>query len=612
MNDNANVSMYSAINTLMTESLWGKSSSVNSLIANLRSEVQEFIDACKKNNSENIKEEASDILMIVMCLIYMDDHFETLNPDELALRIVEKLRWRYGHLFSNEILEDDKEEFQYWENAKAIEKKMQLMFCDNTVCEGFQKIDYNNIEFKDNRFCCKLCGKELVPSFRNMLFYRFKRNANKYFQDICEAAKMFYEGNRQAAVLLQVDHPESFRALSCYLDTIKADRSVPQGVIEEYLMRKFHITNSDIQSFFYLASNLAIKMKKQDYLMETYYTSIVNGNYLAKEQYTLTDWRTIRKKITQLRFDIEKKIDKINGFQARSWDNQVVQKYLLKLPKHDNLVPIIECMSIMHYVKQEVRDLTIELSNMYNCIVGCRFCASGNLPGNAFALQPIDYLRQLNTCIQETGVDPNDFDNFFVSFAGIGEPSFVFKKVTIAMVMIRDLYPSVQFNIATFGYLKECFDYWNCNMLPIRTIQIPLYHIDTVKLKEIIKALPTNYDLIDVIQNAVLYKKGHPECRVKINYIPFKGVNDSDEDVIVFINALKQFKDDIVIKISYLNYTKPAEENGYVSSGRNRLIELNKMFCDNGFDTYIFGTENNTEVGCGQLSQNHISDSSWC
>ena len=104
MNDNANVSMYSAINTLMTESLWGKSSSVNSLIANLRSEVQEFIDACKKNNSENIKEEASDILMIVMCLIYMDDHFETLNPDELALRIVEKLRWRYGHLFSNEIL----------------------------------------------------------------------------------------------------------------------------------------------------------------------------------------------------------------------------------------------------------------------------------------------------------------------------------------------------------------------------------------------------------------------------------------------------------------------------------------------------------------------------
>ena len=603
--------MWDSIKTLMTKSFWGKNSSTNSLIGNLRSETQELINACKENNIESIQEEASDVLMIMLCLVYIHDYESVFDPEELPIRVIEKLNWRYNSLFSDETYQSDKEEFQQWEDAKTIEKKMQLMFCANSDCKGFRKAGFESIEYRDNRFYCKLCGREIVPSNTSMIFYRY-RKSNKYLRDICEAANRFSEGNHQAVNLLQADHPDAFRALVYYLDSEKKEDMISLSVLIELLGRKYRISEEDIDTFLNLIREQSNEMNKQMNMIENYYISIKSGNYHVKSQYSTNEWRDIKNSITKLQFDVLKRVDKINQFQARSWDNQIVHKYLLELSKDGKRKLIIECMTIIHYKKQKSVDLTIELSNMYNCVLGCRFCASGDLPGTVKCLEPLDYVRQLNTCISKTGVSPEDYDNFYVSFAGIGEPSFVYESITIAMYMIHDLYPNVRFNIATFGYKKECFRYWSQKDLPIRTIQIPLYHTDTNRLESIVTTLPNNYSVLDIIEEALQYKKSHPECRIKLNYIPFSGINDSDSDVYHFIKLFEPYKKELAVKISYLNYTKPAEKNGFITSGTSRLQEIRDLFQDNGYEAYIFGTENNTEVGCGQLSQNHISDNSSC
>lgn len=85
------------------------------------------------------------------------------------------------------------------------------------------------------------------------------------------------------------------------------------------------------------------------------------------------------------------------------------------------------------------------------------------------------------------------------------------------------------------------------------------------------------------------------------------GINDSDEQVGEFIKLLSSIKNEIEVRISFLNYTKQAEKYGYVSPSFERLREIEKRLKNEGFECYAFGNLSNEEIGCGQLVQNKIS-----
>lgn len=304
------------------------------------------------------------------------------------------------------------------------------------------------------------------------------------------------------------------------------------------------------------------------------------------------------------KFEVVKKISKSIDFNSRNWDKERIDKYLLKYDDKR----IIESMVIVHLKDDIPRDLTIEISNMYNCVVGCIFCASGSLPESKIFLTADDYLKQVETCLEESNLDPNDYPNFYISFAGIGEPSLVKEEIAKGINLIKEKYNNIQVNIATTGFDSSCFNYWNKMNLPIRTLQLSCYAFDLEKIKYIIKNIPKNYNLFDNIKNAIKYKNNHNICRVKINYVVLKELNDSDEDINNLINCLNEFKNDIIIKISFLNYTKKCKENNLISPNKEDMLKIKNILIDNGFKCYLFGTENNTELGCGQLVQNHISN----
>lgn len=304
------------------------------------------------------------------------------------------------------------------------------------------------------------------------------------------------------------------------------------------------------------------------------------------------------------KFEVVEKISKSIDFNSRNWNKERIDKYLLKYDDKR----IIESMVIVHLKDDIPRDLTIEISNMYNCVVGCIFCASGSLPESKIFLTADDYLKQVETCLEESNLNPNDYPNFYISFAGIGEPSLVKEEIAKGINLIKEKYNNIQVNIATTGFDSSCFNYWNKMNLPIRTLQLSCYAFDLEKIKYIIKNIPKNYNLFDNIKNAIKYKNNHNICRVKINYVVLKELNDGDEDINNLINCLNEFKNDIIIKISFLNYTKKCKENNLISPNKEDMLKIKNILIDNGFKCYLFGTENNTELGCGQLVQNHISD----
>ena len=302
-------------------------------------------------------------------------------------------------------------------------------------------------------------------------------------------------------------------------------------------------------------------------------------------------------------FNIKKIYNKEMYYKSRSWNRQRVQKFLLA---YDN-ERILECMLIIHYNNEQSRDLTIELSNMYNCIVGCQFCASGNLKQSAVELSEYDYIAQINTCLKYSDVDPNNYENFYISFYGIGEPSVVYRRIGNVIPVIKRKFLHAQFNIATFGFNEKCFDYWREFTPDIRTLQIPFYSSNRNTLKKIVRNLPDNYDFVKVLKQAIGYKKYHEKCRVKINYIVIQDCNDNVDEVKKLMEILYPYLSMICIRISYLNYTRIGKRNGYISASTYKIKEIYDLLSSRRFECYIFGTEKNIEVGCGQLLQNHIS-----
>ena len=168
-------------------------------------------------------------------------------------------------------------------------------------------------------------------------------------------------------------------------------------------------------------------------------------------------------------FEIVEKISKLIDYNSRSWNKERIDRYLLKYDSER----IIECMTIVHMKDTIPVDLTIEISTMYNCVVGCRFCASGSLPETNIFLTAEDYMKQVETCLKYSNENPNNYPNFYIAFTGIGEPSIVKEQIAKGINIIKKKYSNVQVNIATTAFDNTCFDYWDSMNLPIRTSQLP-------------------------------------------------------------------------------------------------------------------------------------------
>lgn len=600
-NDNRDVMQY--IQTLMEESFWGKSSSKDSLKGNFLSEVKEFLFACQHDDIENAKEEASDVFMIILCLLYQIKKSEGEDyADDVMQGVIDKLTRRYGHLFDDslEVLSPEKE-LDKWKDSKEIENVRNYMFCDNAKCSCYGSMGDINIVYSNGEFICNVCNKKIRPSKRNVFFWS-KKDRKKYFELFAAMICEYASGSQN--VFLEIQEKYGY-LIQCLAKEIEECQEKEQ-IFCKYISQKYSVDSDIVENF---CKEILIIFKTMSKTVEDYYSAVRSGLRDILEKYDEKDRVNIKMQLGKKTMDVVKRVDNVTRFSSRNWDNQLVNKFLMSYKKNGK-DRILEAQVIIHYKGEETTDLTIEISNMYNCIVGCRFCASAALPETVEYLEPIDYVRQINTCVKESGIKPEEFQNFFVSFAGIGEPSVVIDNILQGMEMIRDLYPHVKFNIASLGFNLKAFDKLEEEDLPVRTIQIPYYSGDYYTLKGIVDNLPQDYSFEKVFSRVLKYQSKHKECRIKVNYLVMKDKNDNKDEMDTIINLVKKYVsnyESFSVKVSFLNYTRPGVENDFVSPGKEALFGISQYFNDNSVPNYVFGSFENNGTGCGQLAQGHIS-----
>ena len=104
-----------------------------------------------------------------------------------------------------------------------------------------------------------------------------------------------------------------------------------------------------------------------------------------------------------------------------------------------------------------------------------------------------------------------------------------------------------------------------------------------------------------MLKSALSYRKAYNTCKIKINIIIIKGFNDSIKTIREIANYLDVYKKNIIIKISFLNPTITSLGKNMYSPTRKKMNQINSFFIDKNFDSYIFGSDENTNMGCGQL-----------
>ena len=103
--------------------LWDKKQTHESLIKYLKEETGEFIQAVKKGDNENMKEELGDILLQVMFHSQIAKKHGKFTIDDVIDTLSAKLRRRHPHVFANTKVNSVDEILSNWKKIKKSEKK---------------------------------------------------------------------------------------------------------------------------------------------------------------------------------------------------------------------------------------------------------------------------------------------------------------------------------------------------------------------------------------------------------------------------------------------------------------------------------------------------------
>jgi len=548
----------SAIDKLMRQSYWAGDQTPDSLMSALREELNEFRRSLLVGDRVNVHFEAADVLMLLLCAVRL--RFPDASSDSLGTilsAIVDKLHRRFSHLYMASKhkqltlfdAEDGKDggrvkEDRIWEQSKRAETLQQFSFCPKPACIMYAKINRNNmIHISPRKFKCTACYETF---FIHECILFPTRNTNR--GQIADSIASVFQPkgtNFEASVPNYVPPPKNVRAR--LLSTLSKE-----DALSNLLEVRYGILPSESTHLF--------------------------NDVMRQET-----------------FQIQESYADSSHWHARRWDTQQAVRYVMKTNKGR----LVEGMVVFHYAGANLADLTVEISNMHGCPLRCLFCASRDVKPLA-NLEPLDYVRQVNTCLTAHNIQPNQYEKFYVSFAGIGEPSIVAEQVAQGAQWVQRLYPHVKYNIATFGIRLEAFEIWHRSALPLRTIQLPFLHYRGDILLKLVPGL-SGYVFRDAISKAIILAGQSNGCCVKINYILMQGINDSAADVRRFINMVSEFRDSITVKLSFLNPTVPGKRAGLKSPPLSGFKKALRMLLDRDFDAYIFGTEHNCLLGCGQL-----------
>ncbi len=165
---------YETIRKLILESEWGRAVRQEELFGFLFNEVYEFIDGCNRKDVDNMLEEASDVLMILLYIVIKNvDNQQNNQIEELLYRVNRKLQTRYSVFFDGN--EDGEVEEKHWMKTKYMEKEiLEYLYCPNPDCSDYAVPGRGNMMIEGKSVICRTCGHAGKYSGHNTLLYSVK------------------------------------------------------------------------------------------------------------------------------------------------------------------------------------------------------------------------------------------------------------------------------------------------------------------------------------------------------------------------------------------------------------------------------------------------------
>ena len=101
---------------------WDKKLTLKDLKSYILEEAYEIIDALEKNDKDNIKEEAGDLLLQIIFISNICEENKDFNFSDVILQLSDKLIRRYPHVFGNKIADTAEDAKEIWDYQKKSEK----------------------------------------------------------------------------------------------------------------------------------------------------------------------------------------------------------------------------------------------------------------------------------------------------------------------------------------------------------------------------------------------------------------------------------------------------------------------------------------------------------
>ena len=101
---------------------WDKKLTLKDLKSYILEEAYEIIDALEKNDKDNIKEEAGDLLLQIIFISNICEENKDFNFSDVILQLSDKLIRRHPHVFCNKIADTAEDAKEIWDYQKKSEK----------------------------------------------------------------------------------------------------------------------------------------------------------------------------------------------------------------------------------------------------------------------------------------------------------------------------------------------------------------------------------------------------------------------------------------------------------------------------------------------------------
>lgn len=241
--ENISDKVYKTVQRLIAESEWGRSVTNNELFEFLFNEVYEFLDGCNRANKENILEEASDVLMILLYIVIKNVDGQSENQiDELFNRIYNKLYSRYSSFFDGDI---SGAEEQQWHYAKYIEKEiLQYLYCPSPQCTYFAKTGRENMTTDGEQAYCQICGYTDKCSNQNVLLY-----STKYRRKLFDTLGTSFLGYLKGSSYYADDYFNSHRYDYCKVIRYMAGSAAGRIALKDFFTSKYNVTEDSFDEF---------------------------------------------------------------------------------------------------------------------------------------------------------------------------------------------------------------------------------------------------------------------------------------------------------------------------------------------------------------------------